>query len=219
LWQQAGWLTVAGWINEDIEAGKALSDAPLPAWVMTGEVAERGGVHGEDGSWNAREGRFEQRPPLPVYRRQVFPEALAEDAEGMARSAGITVFEDESIRLWTLAESGRDDVLLASFKTKMHTIGPGAVAGLLQAVDLAERDYRGLVIWQAEGAFSAGADLQAMMPVFMTGGPYAIGVEQKKLQVAMLRLRYAQVPVVSAISGLALGGGCELAMYSARRVA
>src|SRR5690606_37154155 len=90
---------------------------------------------------------------------------------------------------------------------------------LMQALDLAERDYRGLVIWQTDGAFSAGADLQAMMPVFMTGGPAAIGVEQKKLQDAMLRLRYAQAPVVSAISGLALGGGCELAMYSARRVA
>lgn len=219
LWQQAGWLRVAGWIAEDIQAGKALSDVPLPAWVTTGAVAESGGVHGDEGSWNAREGRFEQRPPLPAHQRQVFPELPARDAAHMAATAGNTVFEDESIRLWTLAEAGRDDVLLASFKTKMHTIGPGVVAGLLQALDLAERDYRGLVIWQTDGAFSAGADLQAMMPVFMSGGPAAIGVEQKKLQDAMLRMRYAQVPVVSAISGLALGGGCELAFYSARRVA
>lgn len=219
LWQQAGWLKVAGWIAEDIQAGKALSDVPLPAWVTTGAVAESGGVHGDEGSWNAREGRFEQRPPLPVYQRQVFPEVPAQDAAHMAATAGNTVFEDESIRLWTLAEAGRDDVLLASFKTKMHTIGPGVVAGLLQALDLAERNYKGLVIWQTDGAFSAGADLQAMMPVFMSGGPAAIGVEQKKLQDAMLRMRYAQVPVVSAISGLALGGGCELAFHSARRVA
>lgn len=219
LWQQAGWLKVAGWITEDIEAGKALADVPLPAWVTTGDVAACGGVYGEEGSWNAREGRFEQRPPLPVYRRQVFPEVPGQDAVRLASTAGNTVFEDESIRLWTLAETGRDDVLLASFKTKMHTIGPGVVAGLMQALDLAERDYRGLVIWQTSGAFSAGADLQAMMPVFMSGGPAAIGVEQKKLQDAMLRLRYAQVPVVSAIAGLALGAGCELALYSARRVA
>lgn len=219
LWQQAGWLKVAGWIAEDIQAGKTLSDAPLPSWVTTGEVAARGGVHMEEGSWNAREGCFEQRPLLPVHRRQIFPERPAQDAASLAATAGNTVFEDESIRLWTLEEAGRDDILLASFKTKMHTIGPGVVAGLLQALDLAERDYKGLVVWQADGAFSAGADLQAMMPVFMSGGPAAIGVEQKKLQDAMLRMRYAQVPVVSAISGLALGGGCELALYSARRVA
>jgi 3-hydroxyacyl-CoA dehydrogenase len=35
----------------------------------------------------------------------------------------------------------------------------------------------------------------------------------------MLRLRYAQVPVVAAMRGLALGGGCEIAVNCARRVA
>ncbi len=219
LWQQAGWQRVAGWIEEDIQAGKALSSAPLPAWVSSGEVVEKGGVHTAQGSWNARDGRFEPRSSLPVYQRQVFPDALAGEFAPAAAGAGNTVFEDESIRLWTLAEPGRDEVLIASFKTKMHTIGQGVVAGLLQAVDLAERDYKGLVIWQTEGAFSAGADLQAMLPVFMSGGAKAIEAEEKKLQQAMLRLRYAQIPVVSAVAGLALGGGCELAMYSARRVA
>jgi 3-hydroxyacyl-CoA dehydrogenase len=57
------------------------------------------------------------------------------------------------------------------------------------------------------------------MPVFMKAGGKGIAPEEKKLQDAMLRIRYAQVPVVSAIRGLALGGGCELAIHSARRVA
>jgi len=219
LWQQAGWQRVAGWIQEDIEAGRTLSASPLPAWVTRGPVADAGGVHTAEGSWNARESRFDARSDLPVYQRQVFRDALVGEPAEDPASAGNTVFEDDSIRLWTLDEPGQDNILIASFKTKMHTIGPGVIAGLERAADLAERDYRALVIWQTQGPFSAGADLQAMLPVFMSGGVKAIEAQEQRLQQAMLRLRYAQVPVVAAISGLALGGGCELAMYCARRVA
>ncbi|HEY0663184.1 MAG TPA: 3-hydroxyacyl-CoA dehydrogenase family protein, partial [Thiobacillaceae bacterium] len=57
LWQEAGWLQVAQWIQEDIEAGKALSKAPLPKWVFEGPVAEAGGVHTEKGSFNPTTGQ------------------------------------------------------------------------------------------------------------------------------------------------------------------
>jgi 3-hydroxyacyl-CoA dehydrogenase len=218
LWQQAGWLQVAGWIEEDIAAGRALSSAPLPGWVMSGVVAERGGVHQAEGSYNPRTNRFEARSALPVYQRQVFRAPLAGEALPGWQTAGTTVFEDESIRLWT-AGGDRSDVLIASFKTKMHVIGPGVTAGLFKAIDLAEQTYRGLVIWQGEEPFSAGADLQAMLPLFMSGGVKAVEPEEKRLQELMLRLRYAQVPTIAAISGMALGGGCEMAVHCARRVA
>jgi 3-hydroxyacyl-CoA dehydrogenase len=67
--------------------------------------------------------------------------------------------------------------------------------------------------------FSAGADLQAMLPAFMMSGVAAIDEVEAELQNVMLKMRYAAVPVVSAIRGLALGGGCEMAVYSAKRVA
>ena len=76
-----------------------------------------------------------------------------------------------------------------------------------------------MVIWSGNEPFSAGADLQAMLPAFMVAGVSAIEGAEQELQNAMLRIRYAGVPVVSAIRGLALGGGCELAVHSARRVA
>jgi 3-hydroxyacyl-CoA dehydrogenase len=64
-WQAAGWKQVAEWVKEDIEAGKALSNAPLPAWVLNGAVAENGGVHGAQGSWSPASAFV--RAELPVY--------------------------------------------------------------------------------------------------------------------------------------------------------
>jgi 3-hydroxyacyl-CoA dehydrogenase len=93
------------------------------------------------------------------------------------------------------------------------------IAGLLRALELAQSEGRALVIWSAQEPFSAGADLKAMLPVFMSGGPKAIGAEERGLQDALMRVKYAQVPVVAAVQGLALGGGCELLLHCAHRVA
>jgi 3-hydroxyacyl-CoA dehydrogenase len=215
LWQEAGWLQVAQWVQEDIDAGKALSREPLPEWVFKGPVADASGVHTPDGSWNPTTRRFEPRRLLPVYARQHFPESALGGKAPRFETAGTTLHEDAGIRLWTLD----GQVLIASLKTKMHAISPEVAEGLQRAVDLAERDYQGLVIWSGDEPFSVGADLQAMLPAFMAVGVRAIEDAEHFLQQTMLRIRYAAVPVVSAIRGLALGGGCELAVHSARRVA
>ena len=214
LWQEAGWLEVAKMVQEDIAAGKALCKAPLPQWVFEGPVAERGGVHQPEGSFNPTTGQFVAPRSLPVYARQHFPESVLGANAASAATAGKTVFEDESIRLWTLDGA----ILIASIKTKMHAIGPGVVEGLLQGQALAEKDYQGLVIWSPDDMFSAGADLQAMLPAFMIGGAAAVSGAEEEMQQAMLTLRYSNVPVIYAVRGLALGGGCELAVYSSRRV-
>ncbi len=211
LWQAAGWQQVATWVQEDIAAGKALSSAPLPAWVFDG----RTGVHTPEGSWSAVEGRYLPRSSLPVYQRQHFPESLAGEGATPFIAAGTELFKNDEIRLWTLD----GQVLIASITSKMHLIGPGVIEGLLKAVELAESQYDGLVIWSGDEPFSAGANLEAMLPTFMKLGAKGIAPEIQKLQGALLRLRYASVPTVAAMRGLALGGGCEIAVHCAKRVA
>lgn len=225
-WQAAGWKQVAEWVQEDIAAGKALASVPLPSWVLEGAVAEQGGVHTAEGSWSPAAGKFVPRSSLPVYERQVFRAPLLGEAGRDPAKYGRTLFETDSVRAWVDDRAGEDDVVIVSFKSKMNTIGPGVIDGLAQAIELAEQDYRAVVIWQPTslklgtpgGPFSAGANLEEAMPAFMMGGAKGIEPFVKKFQQGMLRVKYANVPVVSAVSGIALGGGCELMLHSAKRV-
>ncbi|MGP1679503.1 MAG: 3-hydroxyacyl-CoA dehydrogenase/enoyl-CoA hydratase family protein [Burkholderiales bacterium] len=214
-WQTAGWQQIAGWIKEDIDGGKAICRVPLPTWVSDG----RNGVHAPDGSWSPARKTNVPRSSLPVYQRQVFRAPVLGDAVADGDTAGTTVFEDDSVRIWHQG----DEVLILSTRTKLHVISPEVGAGLAKAIAEAEKNYKGLVIWHADaaagGAFSAGADLKSQMPLFMSGGAKALEPEVARLQQAHLAVKYAAVPVVAAVSGLALGGGCEMLLHAAKRVA
>ncbi len=109
-----------------------------------------------------------------------------------------------------------DGVLNVEFHTKMNTMGGEVVEGINKAIDLAEKDYRGLVIGNQGAQFSAGANLGM---VFM----YAIEQEFDEIdfmirhfQNTMMRVRYSSIPVVVAPHGLTLGGGCEMTMHADR---
>lgn len=214
-WQAAGWQQIATWIQEDIDAGRALSCAPLPPWVFE----RHAGVHNAQGSYSPSRQTDVARSMLPVYHRQVFRAALVGADATDGKTAGTTLFEDDAVRIW----HQNDEVLILSFKTKMHVISPGVINGINQALDQAEKYFKGLVIWQANaaegGAFSAGADLQSMLPLFMSGGVKSIEPVVRQLQQTHQRLKYARIPVVAAVAGLALGGGCELLLHAAKRVA
>ena len=219
IWQEAGWTRVAEWIRADVDAGEAMSDAPLPGWVFEGPVADAQAVHTPEGSWSPAHEAFVARGELPVHRRQLFRPTVVGDGSPSPMESGITEHEDESCRIWHLEGGMPAEVLVFSIKTKVHAMGPGVVAGLAKAVALAEARYRGLVIWSPEEPFSAGADLQGMLPAFLHGGPPAIGELQRQMQEAFLAVKYAQVPVIAAVRGMALGGGCELLLHCAKRVA
>jgi len=206
-WQAAGWKQVAQWIADDIVAGKAMSDAPLPDWVFDG----RSGVHAAEGSYSPGQDAKLPRSALPVYRRQRFPDPLL----GESFPLGETVFENDGVRLWT----DGDDVGVVSFKTKMHTVSDQVLDGLQEAIGIAEKKFAGLVLWQPKEPFSAGADLAGALGLLQAGKVDAFEAMVANFQATSQRIKYALVPVVAAVRGLALGGGCEFQMHSARTVA
>ncbi|MGY6554690.1 MAG: 3-hydroxyacyl-CoA dehydrogenase/enoyl-CoA hydratase family protein [Wenzhouxiangella sp.] len=205
-WQAAGWKHVTRLIQSDIDAGKTGVEAHLPKWVHEVE-----GAHGPGGSWSAADAAVSPRPDLPVYNRQYQPVRLV----GEKSDHGKTVHETDAIRLWTL----HDDVLIAGLKTKMGVIDHGAVDGLNAALDHAEAGFDGLVIWQPQGPFSAGANLKAAAEAIQRGDFDSVRSLVKGFQAVNLRMRYSGIPSVAAVRGLALGGGLELAMHASRRVA
>lgn len=207
-WQAAGWRQIADWIQADIDAGKAMASVPLPEWAAD---PERRGVHSAEGSYSPREGRYKTRSSLPVYRRQLVPARVLGEPE----PTGETVLETDDVRLWHQG----DDIAILSFKSKMHSVGRGVIEGIQRAVDEAEAHFRGLVLWQSEEPFSVGANLREASQDAEQGGAERLTDLVKRFQDASMRLKYARVPTVAGVRGMALGGGCELVMHCNRTVA
>ena len=207
-WQAAGWQQVAKWIQEDIDAGKAMSKAPLPKWVTDG----RTGVHGKNGSYSASSNTDKPRSQHPVYKRQLFPDPIL----GEKFDQGTTVWENDGVRLWTL---GDDGVGIISFKTKMNTVNDFVLDGIQHAIGIAEEQLKAVVIWQTGEPFSAGADLKGALGLLQAGKIDDFRKMVENFQRTSMRIKHSLVPVVSAVRGLALGGGCEFQMHSARTVA
>ena len=208
IWQAAGWNKVAEMIKEDIAAGKTPVDIPLPEWVSKIDA-----VHNEQGSWSASAEQYQAPSSLGVYERQRWPESVI----GAKQPQQKTIFENDACHFW-LADG---DIGVISFKTKMHTISDPVLESLNKALDISEKQLRGMVIWHPDAPFSAGADLKSFMPIAMKSilpGNNGLDELLARFQATVIRMRKSNVPVVSGVQGLTLGGGCELMMQTDRAV-
>ena len=112
-----------------------------------------------------------------------------------------------------------DGILNCEFQSKMNTIGGDVLAGLNKAVDLAEKDFQGLVIGNQGANFSVGANIGMIFMMAVEQEYDELNMAIKYFQDTMMRMRYSSIPTVSAPHGMTLGGGCELSMHADKVVA
>ena len=208
IWQAAGWGQVAAWIQDDISKGLAMANVPLPAWATS---ADRKQIHTSAGSFSPATNQMQARSSLAVYQRQPYPDPLL----GETRTFGETVFENAGVRMWHMG----DGPAILSFKSKMNAIGTEVLDGIIESVKIAEKSFPALVIWQPQGPFSFGANLQQVVDLLGQKAFDKADAMVKHFQDGTMAVKMSQVPVVGAVQGMALGGGCELAMHCTHVVA
>ncbi|TDY11846.1 3-hydroxyacyl-CoA dehydrogenase/enoyl-CoA hydratase family protein [Meridianimaribacter flavus] len=112
-----------------------------------------------------------------------------------------------------------DGILNCEFQSKMNTIGGDVLAGLNKAVDLAEKDFQGLVIGNQAANFSVGANIGMIFMMAVEQEYDELNMAIKYFQDTMMRMRYSAIPTVAAPHGMTLGGGCELSLHADKVVA
>jgi len=109
-----------------------------------------------------------------------------------------------------------DGVACLEFHTKMNAVDGGMIEMIFAACDIVEKDFSGMVVGNHAANFSAGANIFQVLLAIQKGDWDLLEKLIEEFQNANMRMKYCAKPVVSAPAGLALGGGCEMAMHAAK---
>jgi 3-hydroxyacyl-CoA dehydrogenase len=142
--------------------------------------------------------------PAPISPNVILLPSLADREKVVRRNAGASLYDIG------------DGVLCVEFHTKMNTIDADIAAMLMEGVDLAEKEFAGLVIANHADHFCAGANLMLVFLEAQNRQFDKIEAMVKGFQDACMRLRYSERPVVAAPAGMTLGGGTEICLGSDR---
>ena len=112
-----------------------------------------------------------------------------------------------------------DGIINLEFQSKMNTIGGDVLAAVNKAIDLAEKNYQGLVVGNQAANFSVGANIGMIFMMAAEQEYDELNMAIKYFQDTMMRMRYSSIPTISAPHGMALGGGCEISLHADKVVA
>ncbi len=112
-----------------------------------------------------------------------------------------------------------DGIINFEIHSKMNSLGGEVLDGLNRAIDLAEKEYDGLVVGNQGANFSVGANLAMILMMAIDQDWDDLNMAIAYFQKSMMRVRYSSIPVIVAPHGMTLGGGCEMTMHADRVVA
>ncbi|RUR07708.1 3-hydroxyacyl-CoA dehydrogenase/enoyl-CoA hydratase family protein [Legionella sp. km772] len=200
-WQQSDLQQMLQFIGQAIQANTALSTAKLPSWL-----SEIKAFYTEQGAYSPIKKEYQPRSQLEVYKRQIFADRVIQEPKYHAA----TLYENDGVVL----RHFKDDIAVVSFKSKANTIGQAVLDGLQKSIELAEKQFQGLIVYQDDAQnFSSGADLRGVSLLIKENKMQALEEMIAQFQQVALRLKYSVIPTVAALRGRALGGGCELMMH------
>ncbi|KQB44416.1 3-hydroxyacyl-CoA dehydrogenase [Flavobacterium daejeonense] len=129
----------------------------------------------------------------------------------------------QSKKIWNnsgaIIEDLGDGILNIEFKSKMNTIGSDVLQAINKGIDLAEKEYEGLVIGNQAANFSVGANLGMIFMMAVEQEYDELNFSIKYFQDTMMRVRYSSTPVIVAPHGMTFGGGCEMSLHADKVVA
>ncbi len=112
-----------------------------------------------------------------------------------------------------------DGILNVEFRSKMNSIGGDVLDGINKAIDIAEKDYQGLVVANDGKNFSVGANIGMIFMMAVEQEYEELNMAIKYFQDTMMRMRYSSIPTVAAPHAMTLGGGCEMSLHADKVVA
>lgn len=119
------------------------------------------------------------------------------------------VKKNASAQVWDLG----DGVACLELTSKQNTWDPENLKMVAEMPEFMRSNFRALVIGTDADHFSFGANIGYFLLACNSASWWAISDMVKQGQNAFMGLKYAPFPVVSSLSGMALGGGCELQLH------
>ena len=216
-------------IDDAMKAGFGWQHGPFEIWDAIGvqagldimkEEGQEGAAwvsemlsNGNDSFYTIKEGATycyditkKQQEKIPGQDAFIILDNIRKSAE-VFKNSGVVV------------EDLGDGILNCEFRSKMNSIGGDVLAGINKAIDLAEKDFDGLVIGNQGANFSVGANIGMIFMMAVEQEYDELNAAVKYFQDTVMRLRYSSIPTVMAPHGMTLGGGCELTLHADRVVA